>query len=74
EIPITMGQRIMWSLLSIIGLIMSGVGGELLVMGMAMESDEMLYIIGGIASVILGIILTFAGFRVLIMTQRTKKG
>jgi hypothetical protein len=69
-----MGQRIMWSLLSIIGLIMSGVGGELLVMGMAMESDEMLYIIGGIASVILGIILTFAGFRVLIMTQRTKKG
>jgi hypothetical protein len=72
EIPITRGQRILWTIVGLIGIIVAGVGGELLLMGMGL--DETLFIIGGIASVILGIIMTFFGFRVLIMTQRTKKG
>ncbi|KXH74362.1 MAG: hypothetical protein AM326_09895 [Candidatus Thorarchaeota archaeon SMTZ-45] len=72
EIPITRGQRILWTIVGLIGIIVSGVGGELLLMGMGV--DDTLFIIGGIASVILGIIMTFFGFRVLIMTERTKKG
>jgi hypothetical protein len=78
EIPITMGQRIMWTLLAIIGLIVSGVGGEFFMgtnMGInVLPEPDTMQIIVGIAAIILGIIMTFAGFRVLIMTQRTKKG
>ncbi|MFX1484082.1 MAG: hypothetical protein ACFFCP_12955 [Promethearchaeota archaeon] len=72
EIPITRGQRIMWTIIGLIGIIVAGVGGELLHMGMG--TDEFMFIVGGIASAIVGIVLTFAGFRVLIMTERTKKG
>jgi len=75
EIPISRGQRILWTVLGLIGIIVSGVGGELLLMGMnATPESDALFMIGGIASVILGILLTFFGFRVLIMTERTKKG
>ncbi|MHA2396937.1 MAG: hypothetical protein ACXAC0_09555, partial [Candidatus Thorarchaeota archaeon] len=78
EIPITRGQRIMWTLLGLIGIIVSGVGGEFLMgtnMGINVlpEADTMQIIIG-IVAIIIGIIMTFGGFRVLIMTQRTKKG
>ncbi|MGY5879814.1 MAG: hypothetical protein RTV31_06165 [Candidatus Thorarchaeota archaeon] len=77
EIPITRGQRIMWTLMGLIGIILGGFGGEFLWMGINLpEGDEaMLMMIGiGAAAAIAGIIMTFLGFRVLIMTQRTKKG
>jgi uncharacterized membrane protein len=75
EIPITRGQRIMWTLMGLIGIILSGAGGEFLLMGIntVPEADTMLIILGIVAALI-GVIMTFAGFRVLIMTQRTKKG
>jgi uncharacterized membrane protein len=75
EIPITRGQRIMWTLLGLIGIIVAGVGGEVLFLGINTlpEADTMLTILG-IAAALIGIIMTFAGFRVLIMTERTKKG
>ena len=72
EIPITRGQRIMWTLMGLIGIILSGVGGEFLFMGIPVE--DTMQIVLGIAAAIIGVIMTFAGFRVLIMTQRTKKG
>ncbi|MFW9975496.1 MAG: hypothetical protein ACFFDQ_09545 [Candidatus Thorarchaeota archaeon] len=75
EIPISRGQRVLWTIVGLIGIIVAGVGGELLLWGMETtpESDAV-FMIGGIASIILGIIMTFFGFRVLIMTERTKKG
>ena len=75
EIPITKGQRIMWTLIGLIGIILGGFGGEFLYQGMMVtpDADVTMMAIGGIAAVI-GIIMTFFGFRVLIMTQRTKKG
>ncbi len=74
EIPISKGQRALWTIIGLIGVIVAGVGGELLFMGMNATTDDTLFMIGGIASIILGIIMTFFGFRVLIMTERTKKG
>ena len=75
EIPITRGQRIMWTLMGLIGIILAGFGGEFLFTGISTEpeADVMLLAIGAIAAIV-GIIMTFYGFRVLIMTQRTKKG
>ena len=75
EIPITKGQRIMWTLIGLIGIILGGFGGEFLYQGMMVtpDADMMMVAIGGVAAVV-GIIMTFFGFRVLIMTQRTKKG
>lgn len=75
EIPITRGQRIMWTLMGLIGIIIAGVGGEFLFTGMNVtpEADAMLMGIGALAAVV-GVIMTFYGFKVLIMTQRTKKG
>jgi hypothetical protein len=73
-----MGQRILWTFLGIIGLIVTGVGGEFFMganMGInAIPEADTMQIIVGLAAIVLGIIMTFAGFRVLIMTQRTKKG
>jgi len=78
EIPITRGQRIMWALMGLIGIIVSGIGGEFFMgagMGINVLPDpDTMQIVIGIAAIIIGIIMTFAGFRVLIMTQRTKKG
>ncbi|MFW9786969.1 MAG: hypothetical protein ACFFE2_00275 [Candidatus Thorarchaeota archaeon] len=78
EIPITRGQRIMWTLMGLIGIIVSGVGGEFFMgAGMGINSvpeGDTMQIVLGLAAIIIGIIMTFAGFRVLIMTQRTKKG
>ncbi|MBE0525882.1 MAG: hypothetical protein IH631_03000, partial [Candidatus Thorarchaeota archaeon] len=75
EIPITRGQRIMWTLMGLIGIIVAGFGGEYLFMGMNVtpDADAMMIGIGALAAIV-GIIMTFLGFRVLIMTQRTKKG
>ncbi len=74
EIPISKGQRALWTIIGLIGVIVAGVGGELLFMGMNATTEDTLFMIGGIASIVLGIIMTFFGFRVLIMTERTKKG
>jgi uncharacterized membrane protein len=75
EIPITRGQRIMWTLMGLIGIIVAGFGGEYLFMGMNVTPDADVMMIGiGALAAIVGIIMTFLGFRVLIMTQRTKKG
>jgi uncharacterized membrane protein len=78
EIPITRGQRIMWTLLGLIGIILSGVGGEFFMganMGInVLPEPDTMQIIIGIVAIIIGIIMTFGGFRVLIMTERTKKG
>ncbi len=75
EIPISRGQRVLWTIIGLIGIIVAGVGGELFLMGLnATPEADTLFTIGGIASMILGIIMTFFGFRVLIMTERTKKG
>jgi hypothetical protein len=77
EIPITRGQRIMWTLIGLIGIILGGVGGEFFWTGINVpegtDPNVMLIGIGALAT-ILGIVMTFFGFRVLIMTQRTKKG
>jgi uncharacterized membrane protein len=75
EIPITRGQRIMWTLMGLIGIIVAGFGGEYLFMGLDAPGDTgaTMFIIGALAALV-GIVMTFMGFRVLIMTQRTKKG
>jgi len=74
EIPITKGQRIMWTLLGLIGIILAGAGGEFLYpQFIATEMDMTLFAIG-LALALVGIVMTFLGFRVLIMTQRVKKG
>ncbi len=77
EIPITRGQRIMWTLMGLIGIIIAGVGGEFLFAGINVPADTdpdmMLLGLGALAAIV-GVLMTFYGFRVLIMTQRTKKG
>jgi uncharacterized membrane protein len=74
EIPITKGQRIMWTLLGLIGIILAGVGGEFLYpQFIATDMDMMLFGIGFVLTLV-GIVMTAFGFRVLIMTQRVKKG
>jgi len=74
EIPITRGQRIMWTLLGLIGIIISGIGGELSYLQMMATEVDPLFLGIGIVMAIFGVAMTFFGFRVLIMTQRTKKG
>ena len=72
EIPITMGQRILWTLVGLIGVILAGVGAELLGIGLPIE--DIAFIGGGAAAAVIGVIMAFFGFRVLLMTQREKKG
>ncbi len=72
EIPITMAQRAIWTLVGIIGTILSGVGAELALLGFG--TDSLAFMGGGIGAVIVGIILAFFGFKTLLMTQREKKG
>ncbi len=75
EIPITRGQRIMWTLMGLIGIIIAGVGGEFLFAGINVTPDADMTLMGiGALAAIVGVLMTFYGFRVLIMTQRTKKG
>ena len=72
EIPITKAQRIMWALVGFIGVILGGLGGETAFWGLLADSNVMLF--GGAALAILGVIMAFFGFRVLLMTQREKRG
>jgi hypothetical protein len=74
EIPITKGQRVMWTLLGLIGIILAGVGGQLLYLQILADETDMLYLMLGLLVTALGVVMTAFGFRVLIMTQRTKKG
>ncbi|MDH4212695.1 MAG: hypothetical protein ACFFCT_10305 [Candidatus Odinarchaeota archaeon] len=74
EIPITKGQRIMWTLLGLIGIILSGVGGEFLYPQFIAPEMDMTFFGVGLLLTIVGIVMTILGFRVLIMTQRVKKG
>jgi len=74
EIPITKGQRVMWTLMGLIGIILAGAGGEFLYpQFIAPEMDMTLFAIGLVLAIV-GVVMTFLGFRVLIMTQRVKKG
>ena len=74
EIPITKGQRILWTLMGLIGIILAGAGGEFLYpQFIAPEMDMTLFAIGFILTLV-GIVMTVFGFRVLVMTQRIKKG
>lgn len=72
EIPITRKQRALWTLLSFIGVIVGGVGGEFAYRGYM--NDTASYLIGGIAAIILGAIMTILGVRILVMPQREEKG
>jgi uncharacterized membrane protein len=77
EIPITKGQRIVWTVVGLIGIILSALGGQIAFMGyesLGTENELILYLLGGIGAVIIAIVMVFYGFRVLFMTQRTKKG
>lgn len=72
EIPITMAQRALWTLVGLIGIILAGVGAEILNFGLGLE--DYVFIAGGGIGTVIGIIMAFFGFRVLLMTQREKKG
>jgi len=72
EIPITKAQRAMWTILGLLGIVLATIGGELAYGAVLAEITET--IILGVALVVVGIIMAIAGFRVLIMTQREKKG
>jgi hypothetical protein len=74
EIPITKGQRIMWTLLGLIGIILAGVGGEILYPQFIATDMDMMFFAIGILLTIAGIVMTAFGFRVLVMTERIKKG
>ncbi len=72
EIPITKAQRLLWTFLGLIGVFVAGVGAEFAYWGMLGDITEL--IIGGIVAAIVGIVMSVSGFRVLLMTQREKKG
>ncbi len=72
EIPITKAQRMMWTILGLLGIVLATVGGELAYTGALADVTETMLLGGGLVAV--GVILAILGFRVLIMTQREKKG
>jgi hypothetical protein len=74
EIPITRGQRALWALAGLIGIVLAGIGSEVLYWGIIPEEVIMVYVLGGIVAAIVGVIMAVFGFRVLLMTQREKKG
>ena len=74
EIPITKGQRALWTIVGLLGIILSGIGGQLTLDQFMATETEVVLLVGGIAALILGFVMAFYGFRVLLMTQRTKKG
>ncbi|TFF84772.1 hypothetical protein EU524_00330 [Candidatus Thorarchaeota archaeon] len=74
EIPITKAQRALWTIIGLLGIIISGIGGQLALDQIMATESEVMFLVGGIAALIVGIIMAFYGFKVLLMTQRTKKG
>ncbi len=72
EIPITRGQRILWSLIGLIGTFLAGIGAELLVTYIDTTSMSMIAL--GAVGVLIGIIMAIFGFKTMLMTQREKKG
>jgi hypothetical protein len=72
EIPITKGQRILWTLVGIIGTVLAGAGAEIARLGYF--ADMMAYLAGGAVGAVVGVILAVFGFRTLLMTQREKTG
>ncbi|MHA1654203.1 MAG: hypothetical protein ACTSYX_04455 [Candidatus Thorarchaeota archaeon] len=72
EIPITKAQRILWAFIGFIGVILGGVGGEIAYWGALADVTSLLA--GGAVMAILGVIMALFGFRVLLMTQREKRG
>ncbi len=73
EIPITRGQRIMYTLMGLIGTLLAGIGAEIFSWGLEAETFEMLHF-GGIAAAIIGLVMALFGFKTLLMTQREKTG
>ncbi len=73
EIPITKSQRTIWGIMGFFGVFLAGVGGEFAYLGTKM-ADGTAVILGGAIAAIVGVVLTFLGLRVLLMTQREKKG
>ncbi|MHA2041952.1 MAG: hypothetical protein ACW975_08825 [Candidatus Thorarchaeota archaeon] len=74
EIPITKAQRAMWTILGLIGIVLALIGGQLGYTEMMLAEPTAALLLGGIAAAVVGWIMAIAGFRVLIMTQREKKG
>jgi hypothetical protein len=74
EIPITKGQRALWTIIGLIGTILAGVGAEYARTALITDPTPIEYLAGGAGAAVLGIIMAFFGFRVLLMTQREKKG
>lgn len=72
EIPITREQRALWALLGFLGIIVAGIGGELFYNGSLGNVANLL--IGGIAAIVLGIVMTILGVRILVMPEREEKG
>ena len=74
EIPITKAQRAMWTLVGLIGIVLALIGGELAYTQAMLAEPETALLLGGGLAAVVGWIMAIAGFRVLIMTQREKKG
>ena len=72
EIPITKGQRALWTILAFLGIIVAAVGGEFAYRGYISEPGSVM--IGGIVAAVLGVIMTVLGIRILVMPQREEKG
>jgi hypothetical protein len=72
EIPITRAQRILWTVVGIIGIFLGGADGQIAYWGFTGDITEQILI--GIVAVVVGIIMAFFGMRVLLMTQREKTG
>lgn len=71
EIPITKGQRVLWTLIGLIGIVVAGIGAELFLS--YLDVSDVYTVVSAILTVV-GIIMGVAGFRVLFMAQREKRG
>ncbi len=72
EIPITKGQRALWTIVGFLGVIVAGYGAEMAYWALAADEMATTALGGGLA--LLGVLMGVFGFRVLLMTQREKKG
>ncbi len=72
EIPITRGQRALWTIVGLIGTVLAGFGAQMAYLALIADTFRELAL-GGLLAVI-GIVLAVFGYRVLFMTQREKRG